>query len=70
MGLTTEDKEEQAQALADSLLGTCYPMPDDVARDPDLCEHLDELILRCPCCDWWVKAHEVDDDGNCGDCNL
>jgi hypothetical protein len=68
MGPNTGDKQQQAQVLADELLGSSEPLPEYVIEDTDLCQHLDELALMCECCSWWVEPHELDEEGDCEDC--
>lgn len=68
MGPTTGDKQARAHELADQLMGTCDSLPDEVLDDADLCGHIDELVMCCDTCSWWVEPHEIDDDGNCEDC--
>ncbi len=60
--------QTKAQELADELLGTCEPLDDEVIDDLDLCFALDEIVRQCETCSWWVRTHEVDDDGNCKQC--
>ncbi len=69
MGPTTGDKQAEAQALADELLGTCDALPDHALDDRDLLEHLDTLVRLCDACGWWVEAHEMDNDDNCTECS-
>lgn len=69
MGPTTGDKQAEAQALADELLGSCDPLPDHVTEDCDLCEHLDALVIRCEVCDWWVEVYDTDDNVTCTVCS-
>ena len=68
MGPSTADIQSRADAIADHLLGTCNPLPDEVLDTEGLAEALDELVLCCETCGWWVESHEIDDSGNCEDC--
>lgn len=33
-----------------------------------LAEALDDLVMCCWSCGWWVESYEIDDDGDCEDC--
>lgn len=35
----------------------------------DQLEIIDQEIMRCDSCGWWVESHEIDEEGNCEDCN-
>ncbi len=68
MGPSIGDKQQRAQKIADDLLGTSEALPDEVLEDQDLAEFLDDLIMLCDTCGWWVETSEMDDDQNCEDC--
>lgn len=68
MSPTTGDKWAEARDLADDLLGTCAALPDHVMDDPELCKYLDDLVMLCTGCEWWVEIHDLDGSGRCGDC--
>jgi hypothetical protein len=65
--------------VAEDLIGTCKSLDQalekefgDEAQFDDvplqMLELLDDIVLCCRTCDWWVEASEVDDDGDCEDC--
>lgn len=67
--------ETRADALVEYLRGTCNPMPDWVAQDPDensILGHLDDELFRCAGCEWWCEQSEAqegpDGDDVCEDC--
>lgn len=61
--------KQQAQALADELLGTCNPNPDILYDDIKLCHELDQLVMKCECCSWWCEICEFEDGEEiCQDC--
>lgn len=64
------DKFEEARKLADRLRGTCenYELDHPLYNDLEFCQELDEIVRRCEGCDWWVDAHELDENEECGDC--
>ncbi|RUQ67298.1 hypothetical protein ELZ19_06895 [Brucella abortus] len=75
MGPTTGDIEQRAEELAQQLLGTCRTVSeidetadDELMHREGLAEALDERVLCCHTCGWWCESHEIDDDGNCEDC--
>ncbi len=70
MGPGIGDVQQKAQELAERLLGTTDPLPDWVLEtdDPDLCVLLDEAVMLCETCGWWVETHEMDDEQNCEQC--
>lgn len=61
-----------AQEIADQLLGSCYDLGEVItyaqSEDVALLAELDQLVMRCDTCGWWVETDEVDDDSNCEDC--
>ena len=63
--------------ICGELEGTCKNLEDVVlavtGRDMDdltvgECREIDNCILCCDTCGWWVDAGEVDENGNCEDC--
>lgn len=74
--------EEGMQQVAEILQGTCKSL-DDVLCEVfeyesgtltstdlpiELLRSLDDMVMECQCCNWWVEASEVDDDGACEEC--
>lgn len=62
---------DKAMEAAAHLLGSCEPLHrhyEEWQNDKTFCAVLDSEIALCNTCDWWVEAHEVDDDGDCADC--
>jgi hypothetical protein len=65
---------EFIQELARELNGTCERLYDVLSRQgrEELtqaeCEELDEAVMCCDTCSWWVDSDEIDEDGNCSDC--
>lgn len=62
------DLQKQVQEIADKLLGSCEPTPDEVYDTEGFAELLDERVGCCETCGWWVEADELNDDWVCGDC--
>lgn len=62
--------KEQAQLLADELLGTGNSLPEWVIDYPLLCHELDQLVMCCECCSWWCEISEFTDleEIICQDC--
>ncbi len=62
----------RVHAVADDLRGSARNLSDfatpEECRDTDFLLALDELVLECECCGWWVDADECDDDQHCEDC--
>lgn len=61
--------------IIESLRGTCKSLHDvfedgeeDLENDAKFCELLDSELLVCNTCGWWAETHEVDDDGDCAQC--
>ena len=68
---TKTDVQQRADELYAELVGSSQDLPDEVENDTDLALALDELTLRCHCCDWWVDADEtemVNDEPLCLEC--
>lgn len=77
----SEENSLKINKVAEKIVGTCRSL-DEVLQEvfgddeltmtdlgADLLEELDELVLECEGCNWWVEAAEVNDDGLCGDCS-
>lgn len=71
------DVPKEWQDLVYYLQGTCHSLStalddcglgQDLENDRRFCEYLDSELMLCETCGWWAEAHEVDDDGNCEDC--
>lgn len=63
---------ERAQEIADELLGTASNLSDVLTRheleDQELLDEVDTHVRECVTCGWWVEADEVDDAGDCDEC--
>lgn len=63
---------ERAQQVAEALVGSCEDLENHATHDErmnkEFCESLDELTQQCQTCDWWVETDELDEEGNCTDC--
>ncbi len=64
--------EARLHEVADELRGQCVRGLEDVAteeerRDTKFLEALDDLVILCDTCGWWVDADEMEDD-QCEDC--
>jgi len=63
MGPTTGDIQQQANELAEYLLATNNSLPDWVfSKEPEFTDLLDEQVICCDCCNWWVARDEATDD--------
>ena len=51
----TKDDAESAEKFKD-------------ANEIRVCNLVDEQIMCCSSCGWWVDVAECDDEGNCSDC--
>ncbi len=60
--------QEQAQKLADNLIGTCEGTPEEVFDVDGLAEALDALIGECDGCGWWYWIDDLNADRMCEDC--
>lgn len=64
--------EARAAEVAAELLDTCNSLSefatDDEVSDPNFCSALDDLVMCCEQCSWWVDADEVNDDQICEEC--
>lgn len=63
----------RAREVADDLLGTGNKTLNNEAtveevNNTDFCETLDQLVLECEQCGWWVESDEVCENGRCDDC--
>lgn len=63
---------ERGYEVAAELLGSCDDLSahcTEVERDnPQFCAALDDDVMLCELCGWWVDSSEVDEDGNCHEC--
>lgn len=68
---------ENIMQLACDLEGTCASLEtrldelfgielDDIPYD--LLVALDERVMLCECCGWWVESADIDDDSICSEC--
>lgn len=68
--LTTRDCAKLAAA---HFLGTCNSIETsdfgELMNDADFCAVLDDEIMCCTCCGWWVESGEISADGECSDCD-
>lgn len=67
--------DEQIQALAGDLLGTCDTLdehlPDGVKFEAltfEDCSRLDDEVMRCEACSWWVESGYTNENGECDEC--
>lgn len=69
---------EWGVTIGEELIGTALSLttileskglPDTYDLDADFCEALDNVTLNCVTCGWWHPSDEIDDWGNCRDCN-
>lgn len=60
---------DRARTLAYKLLGTCDGAVDQIEElTLEECRALDDIVLNCVACNWWVEAGECDEDGVCSEC--
>lgn len=73
--MTRKLSDDQINTLADNLLGTCSSIDDHLPNgltfddlDVEDCELLDDKVVQCADCGWWCEMSEINEDGQCGDC--
>jgi len=61
--------------VGEALLGTCqsvfHALEEDeqhLINDKEFCEALDEVAMNCNTCGWWVGPEEIDEEGDCEQC--
>lgn len=66
---------DRARDLAPRLLGTCMslaealgPNEEHLINNAEFCSELDQHVLECTKCSWWVETDEINGDGECEDC--
>lgn len=69
--------EFDVNKVANRLLGQCDSLDDILERFYEMSEddmtmqdarELDDLVMCCTLCGWWVDSSEVDDDSICEEC--
>lgn len=50
------------------ILDIYYPGMEEEDILPEELDEIDQLTVECNCCGWWVDAEDIDDMGNCTDC--
>lgn len=64
---------DRAQEAAANLLGTCNSLESEATEeelnDSEFCAALDSEVMQCGACGWWVESHEINDEGNCAECD-
>jgi hypothetical protein len=78
MNMVIDYTPDGMQRVAEDLMGTCKCLDEaliaefgDAAEEDvpiQMRELLDEVVRECATCGWWVEASEVDDGGDCEDC--
>ncbi len=67
-----ERRSRRVNQVAAELLGQCLKSLEDVSTEQErtlqFLRELDDLVMECQQCNWWVDADEVDDDQHCEDC--
>lgn len=62
----------RVQACADELLGSATTITEVLtAAEQDnqkFLEALDERVMQCDACGWWVEADDVNGDNVCSEC--
>ena len=67
--------DDQIHELAGDLMGTCGDidehLPEGITFD-DLtledCSLLDDEVMKCDECGWWVESGLINDEGKCDEC--
>jgi hypothetical protein len=61
--------------VGEALLGSCQSIADALGEDEqhlvdnmEFCKALDGTAMLCDCCGWWVEPEEIDDNGDCEQC--
>lgn len=61
-----------AEEIAEELVGTAKCLNDVVspeeANDASLMDDVQCLVVECETCNWWVDADDVDEEGDCLEC--
>lgn len=69
--------QKELNDICEAIEGTCRDLETVVeeltSRDFDdltvsELQEIDNCVVCCETCGWWVDAGEVDEDGNCEDC--
>lgn len=65
---------KRAEEVADDLRGTGNKSLEDESTEEernnaDFCARLDELVVECETCGWWVETDEICKEGHCDDCH-
>lgn len=77
----TQENVVKMREVAEYLRGTCKSLEDGLQTefgedadamdfDIELLRELDDAVMNCESCNWWVETGEIDDDGNCTDCQV
>lgn len=74
-------RKERIVAMAKTLVGTSqdptwhtleeYGLEEDFdigCEQLEYCLAFDAEAIRCTSCDWWVSPFEIDDNGECNEC--
>lgn len=69
-----KNEREEIDKIIESLNGTCNSLDTEEYlangfSEDNLTQAIDEAIVLCEQCGWWVEACEVNDDNVCNDCS-
>jgi len=63
----------RANEVAEALMGTAKNLEDESTEEErnngDFCDQLDQQVLQCDTCGWFVETAEICADSNCEDCH-
>ena len=74
-----DENKAKITQVAEDLRGTCKSLDEafqvEFGEDVDpmnasieLLRHLDDQVMLCDCCGWWVETSDINDAGVCIDC--
>ncbi len=72
-----DDLPKEWQDLVEHLRGTCniltysmatFGLDEGLEDNKRFCEYLDSELMLCNTCGWWAETHEIDDAGDCEEC--
>lgn len=60
---------DEVKEYAESLIGTCQNLEDDFLDLPlEQCFLMDEIVMCCEACGWWVASEDIGENGDCLEC--
>jgi len=63
---------ERVHEVAAALLGSSSDLRDNATEaernDPEFLRALDWEVMQCDSCNWWFETEEINENGECKDC--